>query len=219
MTDPSAGADAPAASDAWTDDFRAAVVDLLGALAYGELSAFSQLAADAESAPSVRDKAEVARLAVTEFLHYEQIVARLEALGADPRRPSRRSRGPSTRSTSGPRRTTGSRASSRPTSETGSRRTSTGRFGLRRRRHAGTGRVGHRGHGPRRVRRACRPAGDRRGPRIGGRLALWGRRLVGEALTQAQRVGVERDALASLLVGAPGRRVPISPSSAACSRA
>ena len=42
-------------------------------------------------------------------------------------------------------------------------------------------------------------------PRIGGRLALWGRRLVGEALTQAQRVGVERDALASLLVGAPGR--------------
>ena len=68
-------------SDAWTEDFRAAVVDLLGALAYGELMAFSQLAADAESAPSPRDKAEVARLAVTEFLHYEQIVARLEELG------------------------------------------------------------------------------------------------------------------------------------------
>ncbi|NUS41141.1 MAG: hydroxylase, partial [Terrabacter sp.] len=42
-------------------------------------------------------------------------------------------------------------------------------------------------------------------PRLAGRLALWGRRLVGEALTQAQRVGVERDALASILVGAPGR--------------
>ena len=56
-------------------------------------------------------------------------------------------------------------------------------------------------------------------PRIGGRLALWGRRLVGEALTQAQRVGVERDALASLLVGAPGRPAPTSPSSAGCSRA
>jgi len=28
---------------------------------------------------------------------------------------------------------------------------------------------------------------------------------VGEALTQAQRVGVERDALASLLVGSPDR--------------
>ncbi len=41
--------------------------------------------------------------------------------------------------------------------------------------------------------------------RVAGRLALWGRRLVGEAITQAQRVGVERDALASILVGSPGR--------------
>ena len=39
-------------------------------------------------------------------------------------------------------------------------------------------------------------------PRIGGRLALWGRRLMGEALTQAQRVAAERDAL----VGAARRR-------------
>ena len=42
-------------------------------------------------------------------------------------------------------------------------------------------------------------------PRIAGRLALWGRRLVGEALSQAQRVAVERDALASLLVGGHNR--------------
>ena len=44
--------------------------------------------------------------------------------------------------------------------------------------------------------------------RVAGRLALWGRRLVGEALSQAQQVAVERDALSSLLVGgagAPGR--------------
>ncbi len=38
-------------------------------------------------------------------------------------------------------------------------------------------------------------------PRLAGRLALWGRRLVGEALSQAQRVAAERDALAALLVG------------------
>ena len=38
-------------------------------------------------------------------------------------------------------------------------------------------------------------------PAIAGRLALWGRRLVGEALIQAQRVAVERDALTELLVG------------------
>ncbi|MFL6178572.1 MAG: ferritin-like fold-containing protein, partial [Actinomycetes bacterium] len=41
-------------------------------------------------------------------------------------------------------------------------------------------------------------------PRLGGRLALWGRRLMGEALSQAQRVAAERDALAALLAGAPG---------------
>ena len=42
-------------------------------------------------------------------------------------------------------------------------------------------------------------------PRQAGRLALWGRRLVGEALSQAQTVAAERDALASLLVGEVGR--------------
>src|SRR5207302_608360 len=36
---------------------------------------------------------------------------------------------------------------------------------------------------------------------VAGRLALWARRLVGEALVQAQRVAVDRDALARLLVG------------------
>jgi hypothetical protein len=39
---------------------------------------------------------------------------------------------------------------------------------------------------------------------IAGRLALWARRLVGEALSQAQRVAVERDALATLVAGGSG---------------
>jgi len=38
-------------------------------------------------------------------------------------------------------------------------------------------------------------------PRVAGRLALWARRLVGEALGQAQRVAAEREPLARLLVG------------------
>jgi hypothetical protein len=38
-------------------------------------------------------------------------------------------------------------------------------------------------------------------PRIAGRLALWGRRLVGEAMQQAQRVAAERDGLSGLLLG------------------
>jgi hypothetical protein len=39
-------------------------------------------------------------------------------------------------------------------------------------------------------------------PRVGGRLALWGRRLMGEALIQAQRVAAEREELTALLSGA-----------------
>ena len=41
-------------------------------------------------------------------------------------------------------------------------------------------------------------------PRVAGRLALWGRRLVGEALSQAQRVAAERDSLTELLVSGEG---------------
>jgi hypothetical protein len=40
---------------------------------------------------------------------------------------------------------------------------------------------------------------------VGGRLALWGRRLMGEALSQAQRVAAERDSLAALLAGGVDR--------------
>ena len=40
--------------------------------------------------------------------------------------------------------------------------------------------------------------------KLAGRLALWGRRLVGEALSQAQRVAADRDALTSLLTGTVG---------------
>ena len=36
-------------------------------------------------------------------------------------------------------------------------------------------------------------------PRVAGRLALWARRLVGEAFGQAQRVAAERESLARLL--------------------
>jgi hypothetical protein len=38
-------------------------------------------------------------------------------------------------------------------------------------------------------------------PRVAGRLALWARRLVGEALGQAQRVAAEREPLSRLLAG------------------
>src|SRR4029079_16284856 len=47
--------------------------------------------------------------------------------------------------------------------------------------------------------------------RVAGGLALWGRRLFGEALSQAQRVAADRDALTSLLTGTvdrPGMDLP-----------
>ena len=56
--------------------YRAAVVDLLGALAYGELTAFSRLAADADMAPNQPAKAALARVAVAEFHHYEVLTGR-----------------------------------------------------------------------------------------------------------------------------------------------
>jgi len=41
-------------------------------------------------------------------------------------------------------------------------------------------------------------------PTLAGRLALWARRLVGEALAQAHLVAAERPPLARLVVGAAG---------------
>jgi len=56
--------------------------------------------------------------------------------------------------------------------------------------------TGHAGFAVARVRKAIEAD-----PRVAGRLALWARRLVGEALGQAQRVAAEREALAGLLAG------------------
>ena len=74
------------AGDPFSDDptYRAAVIDLLGALAYGELTAFSRLAADAEMAPSQPEKAALARVAVAEFHHFEALTRRLSEMGVDP---------------------------------------------------------------------------------------------------------------------------------------
>jgi hypothetical protein len=61
-----------------------AVIDLLGVLAYGELVAFERTAADASLAPTLEDKAALAQMAAAEFSHFEQISAHLSSLGSDP---------------------------------------------------------------------------------------------------------------------------------------
>jgi hypothetical protein len=61
-----------------------AVVDLLGVLAYAELTAFDRLAEDARLAPSLAGRAALARMAAAEIGHHGRLTARLAELGADP---------------------------------------------------------------------------------------------------------------------------------------
>ena len=203
------GADGEVAEvDPFWDDptYRAAVIDLLGALAYGELTAFSRLAADAEMAPSQPAKAALARVAVAEFLHYEALTARLSEMGVDPdvamepfiapidafhdrTRPSGWLEGLVKAYVGDGIATDFYREISAyvdPSTQTLVRSVLQD--------------VGQAKFAVNAVREAIEAD-----PTVGGRLALWGRRLVGEALSQSQRVAVERDALASLLVGGSNR--------------
>ena len=188
------------------ETYRLAVVDLLGALAYGELTAFERLADDASFAPSISDKAALAAMAVAEYNHFALLTARLLELGKAPEEAME----PFVAAL-----------------EAFHERTAPSDWleGLVKA-YVGDGiatdfyrevsayldpssrdlvievleDTGHSEFAVDRVRAAI--AAD---PKLGGRLALWGRRLVGEALSQAQRVAAERDALASLLVGGGDR--------------
>jgi hypothetical protein len=187
-------------------DYRAAVVDLLGVIAYGELSAFERLAADAAMAPTLSDKAAVAAMASAELQHFEALRDRLSSLGADPAEAMapfvapldafHASTAPADWLEGVVKAYVGdgiaadfyreiahtldadTRALVLDVSDT----TGNAQFAVDT------------------VRQAI--AVD---PRCAGRLALWGRRLMGEALSQAQRVAAERDGLTLLLVGGAGR--------------
>ena len=75
----------PGSSPAFDDEsYREAVVDLLGVIAYGELSAFERLADDAKMAPTLEDKVALSAMAAAEFGHFEPLQRRLGELGADP---------------------------------------------------------------------------------------------------------------------------------------
>ncbi|MEH0844690.1 ferritin-like fold-containing protein [Micromonospora sp. CPCC 205711] len=62
----------------------AAVVDLLGLVAYGELLAFDRLAADARLAPDLRRRAALSEMAGAEIGNYRRLADWLTALGATP---------------------------------------------------------------------------------------------------------------------------------------
>ena len=62
----------------------AAVTDLLALLAYGELQAFDQMAADARLAPDLGRRAVLSEMAAAEIVNYRRLAARLTELGANP---------------------------------------------------------------------------------------------------------------------------------------
>ncbi|MFZ0160785.1 MAG: ferritin-like fold-containing protein [Kineosporiaceae bacterium] len=188
------------------EGYRTAVVDLLGALAYGELTGFSQLAADADLAPTLSAKAALARLAVGEFTRFEVLHRRLEGMEVSAEAAMEpfvaaidafhARTAPSTWLEGLVKAYVGEGIAEDFYREVSA-------F-LDEDVHALVSGVltdsGQAEFVVREVRAAIETD-----PRVSGRLALYGRRMVGEALSQAQRVAADRDALAALLVGSrPG---------------
>ena len=187
------------------EDYRRAAVDLLGAIAYGELSAFERLVEDGKMAPGIDDKIAIGAMATAEFGHLQKLVERLEQLGADPAEAMQ---------------------AFRPSFDSFHAHTAPSDYyeGLIKayvgdglaadfyREVAGwvsgnTGAIvqqvladtGHSAFAEREVHAAC--ASNRQ---VRDRLALWGRRLLGEAVTQAQHIVAERDELAEFIVSGSG---------------
>ncbi len=187
-------------------EYRDAVIDLLAVLAVSEITAFERLAADSVLAPSFADKATMGELATTEFRHFISLRNRLIELGADPEIAME------------PFRNTLEEfhAKTKPVDWL---------EGLMKA-YVGDGialdfyreissyvdertrelvvevcdDLSQSAYIVERIR-----AGIEHDPKVAGRLALWGRRLVGEALSQAQRVAAERDALSTLIIGGVDR--------------
>lgn len=188
-----------------------AVVDLLGVLAYAELTAFDRLAEDARMAPTLGGRAALARMAAAEITHHGRLTERLTELGVDPAEAM------------------APYVSALDAFHEGTR-PSTWLEGLVKA-YVGDGLAtdfyreiaaflpepdkalvldvladtGHADFAVREVRAAI--AADRKVP---GRLSLWGRRLVGEAITQTQAVIAEHDRLAELIIAGTGDLAGVS---------
>jgi hypothetical protein len=183
-------------------DYRLAVIDLLGAVADGELSAFERLVDDAKLAPTMRDKVEMSGMASLEFGHVAHLHDRIRALGGDPfeaMAPFEAAidlfhvhTAPADWYEGLIKAYVGDGLAADFYREIAAYLDAATRDLI----IASLEDSGQADFAVRRIRQAI--ADD---PKLGGRLALWARRLMGEALTQAQRVAAERDALTALLAG------------------
>ena len=186
--------------------YRVAIIDLLGGLAYSELSAFERLTEDASKAPTLRDKVALASMATAEFGHFGRLRDRLLELEADPFEAMEPFHAP----------VDAFHAHTAPSNWLESLIKAYVGDGLAADFYrevaayvdestrdlivATLDDTGQADFVVEHVRLAIE-----HDPKIAGRLALWGRRLMGEALSQAQRVAAERDALTALLVGGVDR--------------
>jgi hypothetical protein len=202
--DPAAAADVPVAFQ--DPGYRAAVVDLLGAIAYGEISAFDRLAEDARLAPTLADKLALSKMATVEFSHVEALLARMIALGAEPMDAMapfvkafdlfHAKTAPSNWLEGLVKAYVGDGLAADFYREVAAFLDADTRDLI----VASLVDAGHSEFVVDRVRQAIE-----NDPRVAGPIALWGRRLMGEALSQAQRVAAERDSLAALLAGGVDR--------------
>lgn len=71
-----------------------ALVQVLGAVAYGEWKAYEGAKADADAAPDDVTRRRYRKVAAEELRHHKGFIARLEAMGADPERAMRPYRAP-----------------------------------------------------------------------------------------------------------------------------
>jgi hypothetical protein len=183
-----------------------ATVDLMGVLAYGELTAFERLASDAGLAPTISDKHALASMAAAEFEHYRRLHDHMLSESIDPMEAMAPFQAPvdAFHDSTPPndylegliKAYVGDGLATDFYREVAAFIQDAATRGLVLEALADTGQAEF---AVAKVREAI--AAD---PAVGGRLALWARRLVGEALIQAQRVAVERDALTELLVGGSG---------------
>jgi hypothetical protein len=189
--------------DVMSDEgYRGGVIDLLGVLAYSELVAFERLAADASSAPTLSDKSALALMASAEIRHFTLLAERLAELGVDP--------------------ADAMAPFVEPIEEFHVKTAPSDWYESLVKAYVGDGiasdfyrEIAHQLDSQTRdlVLDVCSDTGHSnfavativaaidRDPRLGGRLALWGRRFVGEAISQAQRVVADREGLSGLLIG------------------
>lgn len=182
--------------------YKAAVIDLLGAVAYGEVSAVERLTDDAKMAPSLEDKTALLAMAAAQHAKIQPVLDRLEELGADSYAAMESLRAgfdefhihtrPADWWESLVKAYVGDGLANDFYREiAGFLDEETHKLVVTTLEDAGRA-----DFVVDRVR-----AGIEADHLIGGRLALWGRRLMGEALTQAQQVAATREGLSELITG------------------